>query len=451
VRGASSCAPAFGTLGRRGLLCALSALALGLGCAPPPVQAADPSVSYSTWIVSSDTVMLRFVVPSAEAERLTGSAIPVLTVGKLGDYVLEHTAVSASGRECPAIDQGYDLGRVDPVRAGPGLYGFEIFFRCGQPMRALVLEDHALFDRAPGHVDFARIEDGQRFTDQLFTASRQRVRIGDPARAPAAGLGAYLGLGIGHVLRDAGRLCFLLAALLAARRPRAALEILAGLAAGYALALAADGSGLIFSEPRMIEAFIGFLVALGAVAAVAPHLEQPVIAAAGFPLLLFALAIVAAALRAPRPALLLGGAALLSAGFLAAIRGDTARTVRSGTVRARVRGWVLTLPAAIFGFLDGFALPSLLAPLEVTGWGRARMSLGYDLGALIAEAVVLAAAAGALALGRGFVLDRPGKLTAVAAGAGPGRPPPRLALAEVLGAAIFAGLGTFWLVSRLHA
>ncbi|HEY2590233.1 MAG TPA: hypothetical protein VGI35_01475 [Steroidobacteraceae bacterium] len=427
----------------RGALTAafLPCMLLGmLGCVARPARAAGPSVSYSTWVVSSDTVMLRFVLPVAQAERMTGSAIPVLTASKLGEYVLEHTAVSAAGRDCPAIDQGYDLGRVDPVRVGAGLYGFEIIFRCGGPISSLVLENHALFDRVPGHINFARLQVGKRFTDQLFRAGRQRVDIADPAAAPAAGFGAYVSLGMLHVLRDAARLCFLIIALLAARRPRAGLEILAGLAAGYALALVADSSGLIVSEQPMIEAFIGLLVALCAVSAVAPQLGRPAIARAGWPLLLLTLAIVAAGLRASRPALLLAGAAGLSAGFLAAIR--------TGLPRG-----IMALPAAIFGFLDGFALPSLLAPLDLAFAGRSRMSIGHDLGALIAEAGVLALVAGALTLAsrfaRGGDFLRRGGL-AYRAGAAAEAPVARLTLMEVLAAAIFAGLGAFWLVSRLH-
>src|SRR6185312_8101103 len=251
-------------MGGRGALALLLGLAGWVACAARPlsVHAAEAGVSYSTWIVSGDTVMLRFVLPAAEANRLAGSAIPVLTVSKLGDYLLEHTAVTASGRDCPAIDQGYDLGRVAPVRVGAELYGFEIVFRCSAPIRSLVLENRALFDRVPGHVDFARIEAGRRFTDQLFTAGRQRVRIPNISDAPAASLGAYVRLGIGHVLRDAGRLCFLTVALLVVmHRPRRILLIIAGLVGGYAVALAADAGGLVVSNRALIEAFIGCLIA----------------------------------------------------------------------------------------------------------------------------------------------------------------------------------------------
>lgn len=424
-------------------------LMLVLTCAARSAHAATPSVSYSTWILSGDTVMLRFVLPAAEADRLSGSAIPVLTVSKLGQYVLEHTAVSASGRDCPAIDQGYDLGKVDPVRVGPGLYGFEIVFRCGAPMSSLVLENRTLFDRIPTHVNFARIETGRHVADQLFTSGRQRVQIADIAAPRAAGLGGYLGLGVLHVLRDLARLCFLVAAAVAAGRSREVLRILAGLTAGYVLALLAQSSGLLLSSPPLIEAFIGFLVALCAVAIIAPQLRRRGIAIAGWPLLLLALAIIAGGLREPRPALLLAGAAVLSAGFTTAITAS----------RAALPHGLIALPAAIFGFTDGFALPALFAPLGLAFSNRVWMSIGYDLGALLAEAGVLALAAAMLALAgrdrftvRGSIPDRgisarSGSLIAAASD----MPALRGTMIELIAAAVFAGLGTFWLVSRLHA
>jgi len=401
---------------------AVLALALiALLCARRPAHAGSASVSYSTWVLSGDTVMLRFVVPAAEAQRLTGSAIPVLTVSKLGDYVLHHTAVSASGQDCPAIDQGYDLGRVDPVQVGAGLYGFEIFFRCGAPMQSLVLEDHALFDRAVDHVDFARIEVGWRFTDQLFPAARQSVHIADPAAVPAAGIWQYVRLGMGHVAHDAGEICFLLAALLLVRGRRDAALIVFGLAAGHALSLLAQAWGLIVAGEPLIGAFAGFLVALAAIAIVVPELRRPQVAITGWSILLLMLALIAAGLRALHPALLLAGAAALSAGLLTAVR-------RSGR-----QPWFASSLAVVMGFLGGFALPSLLGPLHLPERSEIRMAISYDLGALLTAAGVVALVAGAVALVGGA-----------------GRLSPTRSGAEVLAASIFGGLGMFWLVSGLQ-
>jgi hypothetical protein len=96
-------------------------------------RAQTQSVSYSTWVVSDNIVALRFLLPLAETARLTGVDVPVVTVRKLGDYLLRQVTVRSASGVCPALDQGYDLGRVDPLAVGPELYGFEIFYRCTDP------------------------------------------------------------------------------------------------------------------------------------------------------------------------------------------------------------------------------------------------------------------------------------------------------------------------------
>ncbi|MGB6450807.1 MAG: HupE/UreJ family protein [Steroidobacteraceae bacterium] len=397
---------------------ALAASCLLVGAAHVALAAGD-SVSYSTWVVSRDsgTVTLRYVLPVDTAQGLTGAAIPVLTVSKLGDYVLAHTDVWARGHECPASDQGYDLGKVDPLEVGTGLYGFEIIFRCAGPMSGLSLHDYAMFERAPAHVDFARIEIDGRFTRQLFTASSQRLAVPDTGSLPAAGIGEYVRLGLMHILHGSARLCFLLAALLLVRRWQDVASILATLAAGYGLALLAQATGWIQPQTALIESFIGCLVALLAVGIATVQIGRLQIAAAGWTALLLLLAVAAASMHAADAALLLLGAALFSAGFLATSAG-----------RARPRLWLL--PAGILGLLDGFVLPALLAPQHLAGWTRAPMVIGYDAGAVLADALVLALlAAGALALlrSRYFSLLRP-------------------AMSD-LSAACLGGLGMFWLVS----
>ncbi len=74
----------------------------------------------------------------------------------VSSYLLKNITVRSSVGACPAIDQGYDLGRVDPLAAAPDLYSFEIMYRCADP-RGMTLTNAALFDRAP-HTDFARIQ-----------------------------------------------------------------------------------------------------------------------------------------------------------------------------------------------------------------------------------------------------------------------------------------------------
>ena len=114
----------------------------------------DRSVSYSSWGLSGDTFIVRYLLPISDAERVAGTNIEVLVQQRLGVYLLAHLAVRAGSQDCPAIDQGYDIGKVDPLTVAAGLYGFEIFFRCPTGAAGnVVLENRALFDRIPWPTD----------------------------------------------------------------------------------------------------------------------------------------------------------------------------------------------------------------------------------------------------------------------------------------------------------
>ncbi|HEX5421621.1 MAG TPA: HupE/UreJ family protein [Gammaproteobacteria bacterium] len=380
------------------------------------------SVSYSTWTLSGNLVILKYLLPAAEAQRLVGADMPLVTIKKLRDYLLAHTAVQSSSGKCAAIDQGWDLGRVDPVAVGPGLLGFEIFFRC-EKLAGVVLENRAMFDKVPQHVDFARIETGRAGVNQLFTIHRETLRLPDGAAAAKAGLGQYLSLGVLHILRSPDRLCFLLGVLLLASRRRDIGRIVLGLAAGSLLSIAAAAGGWMVPRMALLDASIGFLVALLAAEMVARELDRSKVAAGGSLLLLV---LAAAALlfgSAAWPALVLCGAALLAGGFLAASGKFAAWPARS-----------LPLLALIFGFLDGFVLPNELAPLKLSGRTLAGMAFGFDLGAVLIEAALigLLLLAGTLAVlkRRKLLLPRPLVTDVVAAGIG--------------------GLGAFWFLSRLY-
>jgi hypothetical protein len=392
---------------------ALCCLASGAGAA----LAQGSSVSYSTWIVSGNMVTLRLLLPVTEAQRLMGVDVPTLTMSKLEDYLLQHDSVLSAGGDCPAIDQGFDLGRVDPLAVGPDLYGFEIFYRCTDPRR-LVLRNTALFGRAPAHVNFARIQIRGQTVEQLFTAQHQTLSLPDDGAVPAAGLAAYLRLGFRHLAGSAAGWCLLLGALLLVRRRREVGYVLLALAGGYLLAMAVSATGWVVPRLPLVESFTGLLIALLGAVITQGEVENPRLIAIGWPGLLLFLAFVAM-FRAPWAIWGLLGGAVLSAGFL----------LLSRELKERPLIWPWLV--AVFAFLDGFVLPAAMPPAQWPHWAQLRIMLGFNLGALLFDALLLGAVIGAWLLlrARRFVLPRP-------------------LLTDVCAAAL-SGLGTFWLLSRL--
>jgi hypothetical protein len=396
-------------------LCALGAAA--------PALADSHSVSYSDWTISGEVTTLKFVLPVVEARRLTGVDVQLTTSKKLGEYLLAHVAVEGDGASCAPIDQGYDIGLVDPLAVGGGSFGFEILFRCPTASpRVHVLKNSVLFERVPAHVNYARVRSGGagEWAAQLFTAGGEEIRV--PSATPPAGAGwlRYASLGFAHVLHSLDRVAVVLGLLLLVRRREELGFLAAGLAGGYALAwLAAAGSWV---APRMslLEGFIGFMALWIAAELVAGATNRRKVASA------LALGSLALAIAAPfasgwAAALVLAGCALLAGGSLP----------MTGAWIERREFWVAS--AAILGFLDGFVLPSEVAPTEPSKSALLAMSAGFDAGALVGAAFVAALAAGAfLALRRRrLAVPRP--------------------LVTDLAAAALGGCGAFWLVTRLYA
>jgi hypothetical protein len=380
--------------------------------------AQERSVSYSTWIVSGNMITLRFVLPVTEAQRLTGTDASLLTISRLEDYLLQNLTVQSAGGQCPAIDQGFDLGRVDPLAVGSDLYGFEIFYRCTDP-RHLVLRNNALFGQTPAHVNFARIQLRGQSVEQLFTAQHQELALPDERALPAAGLGAYLRLGFTHVMRSADRWCFLLGMLLFVRRPREAGYLVLALAGGYLLALLLSTAGWVVPRPAPIEAFMGFLVALLGTAITQREARDTQVTAVGWPGLLLVLVLAIALLRAPLAIWALLGGAAIALGFF----------VLSRLSADKPPLWPGL--GVLFAFLDGFVLPAVLPPAQLPQWLQVRMLIGFDLGAVLFDAALIVLVVGAwqLVRARRFSL-------------------PQAAINDVCAAGL-SGLGTFWLITRL--
>jgi hypothetical protein len=102
----------------------------------------------------------------------------------------------------------------------------------------------------------------------------------------------------------------------------------------------------------------------------------------------------------------------------------------SGAWLERRELWVAS--AAILGFLDGFVLPSQVAPAQPPKGALLAMSAGFDVGAFLGAAFVVAlVTGGSLALRyRKVTLPRP--------------------LLTDLAATVLGGCGAFWIVTRLY-
>jgi hypothetical protein len=192
-----------------------------------------------------------------------------------------------------------------------------------------------------------------------------------------------------------------------------------GLVLGYALALAVAVAGWVVPRMPLLEAFVGFIAVLLSVEIIARNGARHTVAV-GAVMVLLALAAVAAFTLGVAASLALLGAALIAAGLLPAAQGLTRR------------GGLWVAIAALLGFLDGFVLPSEVAPLQLPGRELLPIALAFDVGAAAAAMAIalLAAAAALFAKRRKVSLERP--------------------VFNDVAAVLLGGFGAFWLLSRMY-
>ncbi|HEY2037747.1 MAG TPA: hypothetical protein VGG96_12075 [Steroidobacteraceae bacterium] len=388
---------------------------------PQRALAPDANVSYSVWTVSGREVMLRFLLPVTESESVFGRLPSAIVTRSLGDYLLEHTAVAASGKDCPAEDQGYDIGRVDPLSVGSDLHGFEIFFRC-PTAKGLALTDSALFDRRPGHVNFARIEIRGSFHEELFTSARRRLFLPDAGAPAVSGAAAYARLGARHVLQRVDLMCFVLGVALLFAEGAMLRGVALGLSAGYLSSGALALTDWVVPRDDMPGASVGLLVALLAGLYVVRGLRERSRATSVSLAMALLPACAAVILRRPDAALLLVSGALFCGSALAVQVGSTGRLA------------LLSLVAFLLAMVDGFTLSRVLLPLDLQASVRLPMLAGFDTGALSTELGLMCLTVAA----RRVLENRVAKS---------GEPAAATLMRDVVAAALGC-LGVFWLISR---
>ena len=295
---------------------------------------------------------------------------------------------------------------------------------CRRSTSSIEIAVDAFFDLAPSHLHYARVRVGDGPPVEHLLTDRQRRRVvatdaGQPEAAAGTGFAAYLGLGVEHILAGFDHIAFLLALLLLCRHLREVVLMVTGFTLGHSLTLSLAVLGVVEPNVPVIEALIGFTIALVAAEniGVTAGASRPIALAAGSALAGLGLWAVFAG-WGPPPSVLFG-LALFTVCYL-----PLAKT-RARAVRLRPTLTVL------FGLIHGFGFASVL--MEI-GLPRARLAsalFGFNIGVEFGQLAIIA---GLWLLGRG--------LAGLVAPAG-------RRLAFDAASAGLCALGVFWFVERL--
>lgn len=335
------------------------------------------SQSFSSWSIEDGRVRLAFSVQALEATRLRllgdeHLALPALLV----NHLLTHIAVYADGEMCPTV------AGPQAQAAREGYLRVEWQFACpaGTPV---TIRNHAFFAVASSHVHYARVRTGDgRLGEYLFTnGERQHViPVGEHGDAERGGAPffAYVALGIEHIAIGVDHIAFLMALLLLCRRVREGVLMVTGFTVGHSLTLSLAVLGVVKPQVSVIEALIGYTIAVVAAENVGvTYGVNKRIALVGTGMLV-GLTAVAGIVRIGLPVITLVGLALFMVCY-----GSLVET-REGAARVRP---LLTI---VFGLIHGFGFAGVLMEMGLPPGRLVPALLGFNVGVEVGQLAIVA-------------------------------------------------------------
>lgn len=340
-------------------------------------EAHNRSQSFSSWTVSDDKLEMLFTIKAREVTRLPPLEGELRSLEALLVTHLEHNiSVGAGEGACPAA------GPPIALSAAPGYLRVGWTFHCPIGATRTIRLD-SFFAVAPSHVHYARIAFGDEVPKQyLFTDKlREQVvtRVNDRFDNFYHAFAQYTALGMEHIFSGIDHIAFLLALLLLFRRLREVIWMVSGFTVGHSITLSLAALGWVAPDVLVVEALIGFTIALvaleniGAVTKANRQLSYGVIAILGI------MALVSVGWDRGLPLLTLSGLVVFTIAYLPL--SDSRRS--AVTLRP-----LLTLA---FGLIHGFGFASVLTEIGLPEQRLLPALAGFNLGVELGQLVIVAA------------------------------------------------------------
>lgn len=389
---------------------------------------ADPqSKSYSNWTFKDNTARMVYTIAAREATRLPEYQRNPDLNGVLATHLYNTVTLKQNGLPC---------GKAFPeqISAKPGYIQLAMTFDCPSEITSADITINTLFPHAGSHVHFAkfRIADAPVF-EYLYTPNQSTYSITTEADDESGGhasgtsgmtvFATYIYLGFEHILIGLDHIAFLFTLLLITSRLKHVLFIVTGFTIGHSVTLSLAVLELATPNIMVVEALIGFTIALVAAENIAVQTgssRQVALVSAA----LFALFAASTAFSHSGPPLASAlGLALFCLCYL---------TLSNTEDRALKLRPALTL---LFGLIHGFGFANVLLEVGLPQQRILPALFGFNIGVELGQiAIVLVIAA------VGIVVRR--TIPAFSKNS---------SLGTELLSALLCGLGLFWYVQRSWA
>ncbi len=226
------------------------------------------SQSFSRWLIDNNQLDFTFTVSAREITRLpqvegNHSSLQAL----LDNHLQRSISVARNGVACKLQQPlTFLIPREGMVRA-------EGVFLCdptGAEEDQLMITNHGFFSVAPSHIHYARIGilDEMPADIVLSNANRQTsINLQGDIIETSSNFITYLNSGVEHILLGVDHLIFVLTLMLVSQGVRGIIWLISGFTLGHSLTLGLAATGVLIPNVPVIEALIGFTIALVALEA----------------------------------------------------------------------------------------------------------------------------------------------------------------------------------------
>jgi hypothetical protein len=386
-----------------------------------PSEAHNRSQSFSQWTLDQNQLQMLFTVKAREATRLQ-----VAGSGDFETLLANHIAETVSVRQNTAICAATQHVKI--LSAKPGYLRLAATFECpaSTEQTATSIQIGSFFAMATTHVHYARVAvTNQPSLEYLFTENRQQHEIALSEQHWSSHIERaftqYTALGIEHIFGGIDHIAFLLALLLLLQRMRDVIWMVSGFTVGHSMTLCLAVLGWVNPNILVVEALIGFTIALVAAENIAARTasNRPIIYAVTALLGVLILLSLNPSTAPTLPMISLAGLLLFTLSYLPLANN------RASTIKNR------PLLSLAFGLIHGFGFASVLQEIGLPEDQLWSALLGFNIGVELGQLMIVAAA---------WTLYKIVKnISSI----------PRLV--PDISSALLCGLGLYWFIARSYA
>ena len=338
-------------------------------------HAHNRSQSFSDWEITDNIATAVFTAKSREVTRLqsqTNQSLDTLLVS----HLISAISVSQDNLLCSSTEV------ARPIPSALGYVRVRLAFDCGASLGDISISINSFFNVASSHVHYANMSlNGEPSYQYLFTNKQRQHEITNQ-RATSShwfdSITQFVLIGIEHIFGGIDHIAFLLALLLLLRSLKVLVWMITGFTLGHSITLALAALGWVIPDLDIVEAAIGFTIALVAVQNIAVltgnHRQITYFSVAGLLLIVLINLIWNIGLSALSSL----GLALFTLAYL----WNSADEHLSANLRL--------LTSVIFGLIHGFGFASALMETGLASAQLLPALLGFNLGIELGQIVIIA-------------------------------------------------------------